>query len=66
MIDWIKIEAGSVKPKDCQEVLFFARGITRVGTFDSNSGGFDEDNTGLRWTYPKVSHWSPANNPDGN
>lgn len=64
MINWITIGTGAPKPKDCQEIVFWARGSVRVGAFDSESGGFDEYNTGLRWTYPKVTHWCVANEPD--
>ena len=66
MINWITIGFGAPKPKDCEEVVFGAQGDARVGFFDSQSGGFDENNTGLRWMYPKVTHWCKINEPDGN
>ncbi len=66
MIDWIKIETGAAMPSDGEELIFWARGSARCGTYYAPTGGFDETNTGLCWHYPKVSHWSPANEPDGN
>lgn len=65
MIEWIKIEVSAPMPSDGQEVLFHAKGIVRLGSFYYPEGTFNEHDSGLVWSYPKVTHWAIANAPDG-